>query len=446
MNDAVNGRGASSSRRPVEKVPPWQFDEYVRAEADGYITANERDALEADPAAWRVSLQRLLREARESLRSARSLPGDERDQVASDLEQEIRRLESAVDRRSPKPASRPEKPRARDAARPETPRARTAARAQPSSPAKLQVSWEPGRVVAWVGGPGAPAGNAQEVRTLLTAAGAPESGWTEHAAVALSDGRNADAWAIPIGDVLGWLVAAGADHLGDDIAASVRWLGDVAVWAVELVARGAMVPQLRRRTRSRRAANSATGSFSVRWMPALVDPNRLARTAERMPGSVRVLDRSVDARALTRSALTGMVDGICRDGARRVEVPAPPPHVRSANDVSEAFLGRLDGSAFEAPVKVAGEVVARLERWSRIVTEPRPHLIVQLDSPDEGGAWRLAVNVPGPRADTRVDRARDRHGEIRSPVTRDRDGAPRADAAGVVAPRRAPARRGHPQR
>ena len=190
------------------------------------------------------------------------------------------------------------------------------ARAQPSSPPKLQASWEPGRVVAWVGGPGAPAGNAEEVRALLAAAGAPESGWTEHATVALSDGRNADAWAIPIGDVLGWLVAAGADHLGDDISASVRWLGDVAVWAVELVARGAMVPQLRRRTRSSRAANSATGSFSVRWMPALVDPKRLGRTAERMPGSVRVLDRNVDARALTRSALTGMVDGICRDGAR----------------------------------------------------------------------------------------------------------------------------------
>jgi hypothetical protein len=177
----------------------------------------------------------------------------------------------------------------------------------------------------------------------------------------------------------------------------VRWLGSIAVWAVELVARGAMVPQLRRRARSSQDTNSSAGSFAVRWQPALVDPKQVARAAQRMPGSVRVLDRNVDARALTRSALTGMVNAICRDGARRVDVPAPPPHVRNANDVVEAYLGRLDGSAFEAPAKVAGEVVARLERWSRIVTEARPHLIVQLDSPDEGGAWRLAVNVKGAR-------------------------------------------------
>jgi hypothetical protein len=119
--------------------------------------------------------------------------------------------------------------------------------------------------------------------------------------------------------------------------------------------------------------------------------------AESMPGSMRVLDRNVDARALTRSALTGMVDAICRDGARRVEVPAPPPRVRTASDVAEAFLGRLDGSAFDAPVKLGGELVARLERWGRPVTEPHERLIVQLDPPDEGGAWRLAVNAAGPR-------------------------------------------------
>ena len=382
-----------SSRPAVDKVPPWQWDEYVRAEADGYITPDERAVLEADPVAWHMSLQVLLREARESLRSASSLPGDERDQIAADLAEEVRRLESALNRRSPRPVARPAKPRPRDAARPEKPSARAAGRTRASAPAQLQVSWEPGHVVAWAGGAGAPAGSAQDVRTLLAAAGAPEAGWTEHAPIALSGGTKADAWKIPIGDVLGWLVAAGAGHLGDDIAASVRWLGSVAVWAVELVAHGAMVPQLRRRTRS----GSATGSFSVRWMPALVDPKRLARTAEHMPGSVRVLDRNVDARALTRSALTGMVNGICRDGARRVEVPAPPPQVRSENDVIEAYLGRLDGSAFEAPIKAAGEVVARLERWSRIVTQPRQPLLVQLDSPDEGGAWQLAVDVPSSR-------------------------------------------------
>ena len=110
-----------------------------------------------------------------------------------------------------------------------------------------------------------------------------------------------------------------------------------------------------------------------------------------------MLDRKVDARALTRSALTGMVDAICRDGARRVEVPAPPPRVHTTNDVAEAFLARLDGSAFDAPVKIAGEIVTKVERWARLVTEPHERLIVQLDPPDEGGAWRLSVLAAGPR-------------------------------------------------
>ncbi len=189
---------------------------------------------------------------------------------------------------------------------------------------------------------------------MLTASGGPASGWSPHPPVPLSGGVNADAFAIPVGDVLGWLVAAGADQVGDNIGSSVRWLGQVAIWAVELTARGAMVPQLRRRTRRSSTASDSNGSFSVRWMPALIDVRRLDRIAKRMPGSVRVLDRKVDARALTRSALTGMVDAICRDGARRVEVPAPPPRVRTASDVAEAFLGRLDGSAFDAPVTDCG--------------------------------------------------------------------------------------------
>ena len=114
---------------------------------------------------------------------------------------------------------------------------------------QLQASWEPGRVVVWAGGPRVPAGDAERVRAMLAATGAPDDGWSDHAPVPLSGGAQAEAFAIPVGEVLGWLVAAGADQLGDDIGASARWLGQVAIWAVELTAHGAMVPQLRRRTR-----------------------------------------------------------------------------------------------------------------------------------------------------------------------------------------------------
>ena len=131
----------------------------------------------------------------------------------------------------------------------------------------------------------------------------------------------------------------------------------------------------------------------MRWTPALVDPDRLAEVVEAMPGSVAALDPSVDARAVTRSALTGMVDAIGRDSARRIEVPAAPPVVRTGNDVTEAFLARLDGSAFDAPVRVAGELVSRAESWSRSVTREHSPLIVRLDPPDRTGVWDLEVFV-----------------------------------------------------
>ena len=61
-------------------------------------------------------------------------------------------------------------------------------------------------------------------------------------------------------------------------------------------------------------------------------PTRLAELVESDARAASLaLDPSVDARALTRSALTGMVDAICRDSARRLEVPAPPPRVRTVD-------------------------------------------------------------------------------------------------------------------
>ena len=38
----------------MDKIAPWQFDEYVRAEADGHITPDQLAAIEADPVAWRA--------------------------------------------------------------------------------------------------------------------------------------------------------------------------------------------------------------------------------------------------------------------------------------------------------------------------------------------------------------------------------------------------------
>ena len=76
-------------------------------------------------------------------------------------------------------------------------------------------------------------------------------------------------------------------------------------------------------------------------------------------------------------------------------MPAPPPNVRTAADVTEAFLARLDGSAFDAPLRIAGELVERSDDWARSVTSGHAPLIVRLDPPDRGDAWNLAVFAPG---------------------------------------------------
>jgi len=99
---------------------------------------------------------------------------------------------------------------------------------------------------------------------------------------------------------------------------------------------------------------------------------------------------------MTRSVLSEVVDVICTDAARRIEVPAAPDDPKSIVAAAEAFVARLDGSPFEISAGLAAELTNVLERWAAPVTSRtyRP-LIVQLDPPDSGGAWHLAVLAPG---------------------------------------------------
>jgi superfamily II DNA or RNA helicase len=401
------------------------FVSMVEAEANGWATPDQIAVLEADRERWRLALLRLFQETEKSLASVRSLTGPERAQVLADFESELGTLRTALARVSGEPM----------------PAAPAVAEEPPSAPTehpdaydvRLQLSWSPGRVVAWAAGHETGAADFDELRERLGALDAPSSPWASHAPVALPDGTFADALVAPVGDVLGWLAALGAatdtndlDHaalapgngieapgpngqraghgsgdVGDEdedddedpraVGPSVRWLGRVAVWAVQMVMNGSVVPLLGQRKRGQgRSGESAT--YSVRWTPALVDARQLRDLAAAMPGSVAALDPSVDGRSIARSALTGMVDAICREAARRVEVPAPSPRPRSPSDVAEAFLGHLDGSQFEAPSSVGGDLVGDLDRWSRPITHALTNrLVVQLDPPDSGGAWMVSV-------------------------------------------------------
>ncbi|MCU1455376.1 MAG: Helicase, family [Acidimicrobiales bacterium] len=376
MHDHNGSVGAATPPRLL----PHELDRLVLAAAAGEATADELARLDDDRTSWRLALERLFDDTEDDLESVRLLPGPERDQVVADFEEELDRLAAALDRLIDPHGSQ---------------RA-TLVREAPGQ-VRLHVSWSAGSVVAWAAGPGAVPAGRDELRVLLEKAGAPSIGWNKHSAVVLPTAPDAPALSIPVGDALGWLVAVGGGQAPGELGSSLRWLGRVALYAVGLVARGAIVPTLPSRARSRNRRPDGLAEHSVRWAPALVQDTELDELAAMMPGSAAAVPPALEARAVTLAAVGAIVDAIATRAAGLLEFPAPPPDPRTITATAEAFMTRLDGSRFPAPVRAVAQLAKRLERWSVPVTAPTAaRLVVQLDPPDGGGAWHLAVLGPDP--------------------------------------------------
>ncbi len=364
---AIQG-GSDGGATPPARVPDHELLWAIESEAAGDATEAQRALLEAHPIDWRAGLARLLRETEANLVKVRNLAGPERDQVVADFEQERSMLAAALSRLS--------------GVKQETVDDRTL---DGPGEIRLQASWSDGRIVMWAGGPGAGTAADEELGERLGEVEAPTGGWWPHEPVPLPSKETAAARAIGIPQALGWLVTVGAYDRPEGVGASVLWLGRVAVWAVDFVARGAIIPTLK----------ASGSSFAVHWAPALVDRAKLDAMSRAMPGPVAALDHS-DPRTLTLDVLGAAVDAIVRDAAGRLELPAPPPVVRTPADVSEAVVTSLDGTPFDAPSRLATPLAERLERWSEPVRGPvDARLVVQLDPPDKGNAWFLSVLGPG---------------------------------------------------
>jgi hypothetical protein len=346
----------------------------VYAMAEGIATRDQIALLEADTRAWRLMLERLIDDTEDQLDEVRTIQGPERDQVVADFTQELARLEASYDL-----LTKVTDPLA------------VIAGADPGGEVRLQASWEAGKIVVWGAGPGTAPESNDALADRLEAIGGPKLGWTLHADVPLPSGARAAAVAIPVQESLGWLVAVGGGLGRDGVGASVVWLGRVALAAVRMVTRGAVVPTLKAEKRP----NGRSMDLAVRWVPALLDAAEIDRLAGAMPGPVVAL-RSGTHRAVTIEVLGAVVDAIMREAAGRVDVKAPPPTTQTTAAVAEAVVTRLDGSAFDAPVGAATEVSKRLERWAKpVLSGARPTLVVQLDPPDKGDAWFLSVLGPG---------------------------------------------------
>jgi hypothetical protein len=349
-----------------------RFETMVEAAAWGEATAADLAILNAHDEAWRRVLVARLTETDEALDRIRALRRPDDQQVLTDLELEQRMLEIALDRRlgiEPEPGE--------------------------LAPGVnvLQLSWVTGRIVAWLGGPDAPPVTIDQLRTALEACDAPDM-WSGRAPIPLPNGDKAVALEANTSDILGWLLSLAADPPAEPIGPSARWLSIIAAFAVSLAARGAMIPTIRRSRAGRRTPNRT--AFSVTWTPALVDTDHLKRIADAMPGAVAALSPSVDGATMSRSVLGEVVDVICHDAAKRVDVPAAPDDPKSLAEAGETFLSRLDGAPFDMAPALAGELTNALERWAAPISSKsyRP-LIVQLDPPDSGDAWHVAVFAPG---------------------------------------------------
>ncbi len=356
-----------------DATPPTraQVAWYAEAAAAGEATKAERAVLEAHPELWRDVLEELLEDTEESLNAVQHLSGGERAQVIADFEGERTRLVAALERFGTGDGSP------------------TLLVTEP----RLQTSWSAGRVVAWGGGPGLVPTPLEDLGELIAAAGAPTDGWGAHRSVLLPSGAEASALSLPVADALGWLLDLGAGHVGGPVGASARWLGLVAVEAIRLVADGKVAPSIQAHGRR----DNGRTSYSVRWMPALVERDVIAGLAAQLPGSVSAITPKAEPRDTTQDALAAMVNAFTAQPASTMTNAAEPPTIRTASDLVEALSAHLDGARFDAPTRVGSELMRKLTKWTApIAGLTGARLVIELLSPDDTGGWHLSVLGPDP--------------------------------------------------
>ncbi|MEL7156471.1 MAG: hypothetical protein AAFN30_07725, partial [Actinomycetota bacterium] len=293
-----------------------EFFELVQRHLDGMASEHEADYLRAHERGWVAALLRLYDDTELALdRVNRELRGNERAIVVADFESELRRIDDLLTELVGPPADSQA-----PAEKAEEPPAET------GTP-QLQLSWVPGRVVAWAAGHNASPESADQLAERLAAAGAGSIGWETHPPVKLPSGVRADAVSVPIEASLGWLTALGRTAEDDQTGPSVAWIGLVTALAVRLVAQGRMVPQLKKARRSSRQGPKKDDrtNFAVRWGPALVEADEFKRLAASVPGAVSVLETRPDAKAMTNAVLGDLITAICTEAASRLDVPAGPP-------------------------------------------------------------------------------------------------------------------------
>lgn len=373
---------------------PGDFETIVQAHLDGRATDEQTALLHRFETDWVRVLYRFLDRADRVIEETkRSVRTPERFVIIEDFDREAHRIDAVITELVGPPSE--DEVAGSGAATPPKQAPQQLQTPQEVGVTELQLSWEPGLIIAWAGGRDAPSASTDELHERLQAAGGGSIPWQEHRPIRLIDGSKADSLAAPLGSTLGWLVAQRASADAEGLGATVPWMGLTTALAVRLTAQGRMVPRLRK-VRKRDDGGRDLSTFEVRWEPALIDPEAIGDLAAVRPGAAATAGNRQDGRAFTQSLLADIVGTICRMAAERLEVPAAPPDPRSRSDVAEAVLAKLDGSPFDAPTRAGAELVRRLDQWSAPVTGTAKFaLTIALDPPDDGDAWHCKVLGPG---------------------------------------------------
>ncbi|HVL98197.1 MAG TPA: DEAD/DEAH box helicase [Egibacteraceae bacterium] len=202
-----------------------------------------------------------------------------------------------------------------------------------------------------------------------------------------------DALAVPPAPALELLLSTPTDDPSD--GRSLVWLAAAARLALNLVARGRVLPAL----------VVAPGGHEARWLPVLAadDRDRIARLAAGMPPVLRAEDRPepADAGALTREVLTALVDATARDALRRDGGIRLPRSRRTASSpAAESWLTALtlEDARVEADATDLALLAKQLDAWRRssLVDTGPLRTCFRLHSPPPKGdaehddaGWRL---------------------------------------------------------
>ncbi len=370
-----------STKVQVTELVPVEIDRLVQLHLDDRADAADLEFLRANERAWVDSLWRHLDSAEERLERARKeYRGPMRSAVLADLDADCYRIDAVLT----------------ELVGPPTAAVTKSAPTMEVGTTQLQLSWIEGRLVAWAAGLNTEPDTSAEVLVRLKDVDGGAIGWEERDPIKLPGGRSAQTVSAPLASTLGWLAALGAERDNPDVGVSAVWMGLATAAAIELVAQGHVVPQLGQFKGGRKGAGQeGLSTFHVRWTPALVDPTRLNGIVDAVPGAAMACQQDQDRRKFAMQVITDLADSIVRTAAGQLEVPAPPPEARTRSDVGETILCRLDGTAFRAPTRIGAEAVRKMSQWADPVSGTNDlRLVVQLDPPDEVGAWHAAVLAP----------------------------------------------------